>query len=61
MNSSIIELLKGDIKIDGVSQGTNTIIVPSSGISYYFIKGSITLGADLIISIRTTDMQVGEK
>ena len=61
MNNSIIEILRGDIKVDKVSQGTNTIIIPTYGISYYFIRGSVTLGSDLIISIRTTDMQVGEK
>ena len=61
MNYSTIEILKGDIKIDNISQGTTAIITPSYGIAYYYIKGSATLGADLSISIRTTGMAVGDK
>lgn len=61
MNHSVIELLKGDIKLDNVPQGTVAIISPSAAISYYFVTGSVTLGADLSISVRTTDMNIGDK
>lgn len=61
MNHSVIELLRGDIKLDNVSQGSLLIISPSAAISYYFITGDAVLGANLVISVRTTDMNIGDK